>query len=135
MTERHLELFNDSLERCTARPDFIERFYEIFIGSSSAVAEKFKNTNFNKQRRMLKASLYTLVFAAEGKPEGQLHLERISKLHNEIDVRPEMYDLWLDCLMQAVREFDPYFRPEVEAAWRSILSQGIDFMKARVPVS
>ena len=58
---------------------------------------------------------------------------RLAKLHGraELDITPELYDLWLDRLVQAVREFDPMFDPEIETAWRRVLEPGIEFMKSR----
>jgi hemoglobin-like flavoprotein len=131
--ERDLELFNDSLERCTRGPRFLERFYELFMASSPEVAAKFVDTDFRRQRRVLKISLYMMMLAAEGKLEADLHLERIARRHSraELRIRPELYDLWLECLLRAARESDPQFGAETEAAWRVILRRGIEFMKAR----
>jgi hemoglobin-like flavoprotein len=65
--------------------------------------------------------------------EKKLHLERLAKRHSraEMDIKPELYDLWLDRLVQAVEEFDPMFNMEIEIAWRRLLQPGIDFMKSR----
>ena len=81
---------------------------------------------------MLKTSLYTMMIAS-GESERDLHLERLARRHSraELDIRPALYDLWLDRLLQAVREFDPLFDIETEAAWRNVLQPGIDFMKSR----
>ena len=78
MNEGDIALFNDSLERCTARHDFLDRFYQTFVASSKEVAEKFKHTDFERQKMVLKASLYTMMLAAMGKPEAEAHLERIA---------------------------------------------------------
>lgn len=133
MTENDIQLFNDSLERCTANPDFLGRFYEIFVAASPEIAAKFKSTNFSKQKRMLKASLYLLIYAVEGKPEGLAHLNRMAEVHGPkgFGIQSWMYDAWFDCLLKAVKEFDPRFFPETEAAWQSVLQEGIDYMKAR----
>jgi len=126
------ELFNDSLERCTASSEFLDRFYDLFLASSTEVAEKFRHTDFPRQKRMLKASLYMMILMAEGKTEIQRDLQRIAKRHSstDLDIRPELYTLWLDCLIQAVRECDPRFTPETETAWRRIMEQGIKFMQS-----
>ena len=133
MTNRDLELFNDSLQRCTSKPGFLERFYEIFTSSSEEVAEKFKRTNFQKQAILLKASLYLMLLAAWKKPEGHAHLERIARLHgkNELDIRPEFYDLWLDCLLRTVKEYDRRFNARTKRAWYNTMQSGIKFMKSR----
>jgi hemoglobin-like flavoprotein len=133
MTNRDIELFNDSLQRCTARPGFLERFYEIFTASSEEVAEKFKRTNFQKQAILLKASLYLMLLAVWKKPEGQAHLERIAELHGRkgLNVQPELYDLWLDCLLRTVKEYDRRYNAKTKRAWYNMMQPGIKFMKSR----
>ena len=132
MHERDIELFNDSVERCTCSPDFLRRFYALFLASSDTVASKFEHTDMRRQARMLKASLYIMMLAGGGS-ERTAHLERLARLHSraEQDIKPELYDLWLDRLVQAVSEFDPMFDPEIETAWRHLLQPGIEFMKSR----
>jgi len=133
MAERDIELFNDSLERCTGRPGFLDRFYELFMASSEEVAAKFKHTDFRKQKKALRVSLYKMMLVREGNAGADADLERLAHLHSrrQLDVRPELYELWLDRLIQAVREFDPVFSGETEKAWRNVMRPGIEFMKAR----
>jgi hemoglobin-like flavoprotein len=133
MNERDNELFNDSYERCLTRSGFLERFYAIFVASSDEAAAKFAHTDLQKQIRMLKVSLYMLMNAAGTLPEGTAHLERIAELHSRkrLDIKPELYDLWLECLLKAASEFDPSFRDDIAAAWRNVLAHGIRVMKSR----
>jgi hemoglobin-like flavoprotein len=133
MDKKDAELFNDSLDRCSSRPGFLDRFYEIFLASSDEAAKKFARTDFQEQTRMLKASLYIMMVASSGRPEFNDHLQQIAKLHSrtELDIKPELYDQWLDCLLQAVKEFDPLFDLDIETAWRRVLQYGIEFMKSR----
>ena len=132
MHERDVELFNDSIERCSCRPEFLRRFYTLFLASSDTVAKKFKRTDLRKQARLLKTSLYIMMLAS-GESERIVHLERLAKLHSraELDIKPELYDLWLDRLVQAVKEFDPMFDMETETAWWRMRQPGIEFMKSR----
>jgi len=129
MHERDVELFNDSIERCSCRSDFLHRFYTLFLASSDTVAKKFEHTDLRKQAM---TSLY-IMMSASGESERTVHLERLAKLHSRAgaDIKPELYDLWLDRLVQAVKEFDPMFNPETETAWRRVLQPGIEFMKSR----
>ena len=132
MYERDVELFNDSIERCCCKPEFLRRFYTLFLASSDAVAKKFEHTDFRKQTRLLRTSLYIMMLASN-ESERIAHLERLAKLHSraKLDIKPELYDLWLDRLVQAVKEFDPLFDLEIETAWRRVLQPGIEFMKSR----
>jgi hemoglobin-like flavoprotein len=132
MHERDFELFNDSIERCSLRPDFLRRFYTLFLASSDTVAKKFEHTDLREQTKLLKTSLYIMMLASN-EPERIVHLERLAKLHSraELDIKPELYDLWLDRMVQAIKEFDPMFDSETETAWRRVLQPGIEFMKSR----
>jgi hemoglobin-like flavoprotein len=134
MNRPEIEVFNDSLERCLRGGDFFQRFYEVFLASSPEVREKFSGTDFRKQRRMLQTSFYMLVeYIAVGWPECQAYLERIAVAHGKQgrDIPPGLYDLWLDCLLRAVRERDDQYSTEVDAAWRFMMGAGITFLKAR----
>lgn len=128
-----IELFNDSLERCTSQAGFFELFYLKFITSSDDVGSKFKHTDFSRQRRALKLSLFLLMMAAQGKPEGNTHLERIAKSHDRehMDIAPHLYDFWLASLLQTVAELDSEYNADVEKAWRDMLAYGIEFMRSR----
>lgn len=132
-TQSDADLFNSSYERCQRKPGFLERFYEIFLGSSQEVVEKFRNTDFARQTLVLKGSLYMLMLASGGTPEALQHLERMAQLHSrkQLNIRPELYDLWLTCMLKAVAEFDPLFDEKTEQAWRHLLQHGIDYIKAR----
>ena len=134
MFRAETELFNDSLERCLRDGRLFERFYELFLASSEEVREKFRNTDFRRQRRMLQSSFYMLVeYMALGWPECEAYLERIAAAHSKHgrDISPHLYDLWLKCLLSAARECDERYSPEIEAAWRYVMDAGIGFLKAR----
>lgn len=125
--------FSDSLGRCHARPEFLTKFYERLIGASPEVAEKFRNTDLDKQRRALSASLYAMVLAMEGGQAASVYLDRVARQHGrgELDIPPHLYELWLECLIEAVRECDPQFSDETERLWRDAMAFGVQFMKAR----
>lgn len=129
---REKKLFMESLDRCTTDPGFLSRFLSLFLTSSPEVKQRFSDTDLDVQKRMLKASLYLMVMALEGKPEGMAHLERIARLHSRegLDVRPEFYELWLNSLLRAVEEHDPLFTKSLTGLWRRMLQPGIDFMIA-----
>jgi hemoglobin-like flavoprotein len=133
MIKEDIALFNDSFLRCQNNSGFLDRFYELFLASSPKVKNRFRNTDFEKQKMALKSSFYMMMLTVQGNARGQRYLEEIADLHSRrrLDIKPEMYDLWVESLLGAVKEFDPKFDEGVERVWRSLMNQGISFMKSR----
>ena len=133
--ETNVGVFRSSLKRCLAEPDFLTHFYDLFLASSEEVRDKFKDTDFERQTRVLADSLYMMAVVAQGENRGPAWAEvgRLAHLHSrsQLDVRPGLYDLWLKCLLQAVERHDPEFSPSVEEAWRSTFRAGIEHMRSR----
>jgi len=132
---RLVEAFLASLKRCLGMPGFMETFYESFVSSSEEVREKFRNTDLQRQARMLSDSLHVLAVAVQGRAGSPAwgDLPRLAERHSrkDLDIRPPLYDHWLACLIDTARQHDPLFTPEIEAAWRATLSVGITYMKVR----
>jgi hemoglobin-like flavoprotein len=132
-----VETFRESVKRCLARTEFMKDFYDFFLASSDEVREKFRNTDLEKQRQMVADSLYLMAVAGQSPGrEGSIawaEMSRLAQRHAQSnrDIRPALYDLWLDCLLRAVRQHDPEYSPAVEAAWRDTLRPGIEFMQQR----
>lgn len=121
----------DSLSRCVADPDFTQRFYDLFMDSSEEIAELFRQTDFERQKRVLQDSLFVMLVAA-GTTKGPAHeeLERLAERHLQLGIKPEMYTVWLDKLLEAAREFDPEFTDDLEEDWRDALRDPIEWMKS-----
>ncbi len=118
----------ESFDRCEAAGDFAETFYDIFLASSPAIAPFFAETNFVKQRNLLRATVYILVTRMPDDPQARETLERIGQSHarTQLNVRPELYELWLDSVCATVEKLDPQWTPELETAWRAQLRPGIE---------
>ena len=120
------ELFNDSFERCKKDDLFLDRFYKVFLSSSKEVKEKFKNTDMDLQKKILKLSL-PFMLSAHQTPQV---LSKVAKSHskNELDIKPYLYKLWIDSMIEAVKQTDIECSPEIETAWRDIMKPGIDYL-------
>jgi hemoglobin-like flavoprotein len=131
MEERVLQTFDESLRRCNAAPEFLDRFYDRFLASSPKVREKFALTDFVRQKRALRASLHTMLLAVQSGEKGpERYLKDLAEMHSrrQYNIGSELYDLWLDSLLATVKECDPQFSPEVEEAWESVMMVGIEYM-------
>lgn len=133
MDETTLAVFDASLERCNAKPGFLDLFYEKFLTSSPKVKEKFSSTDFVRQKSALRASFNLMLLAARDEEEGpDRHLKDLAARHSkrDLNIGSEFYDLWLDSLLTTVKEWDPEFDPKIEAAWESVMTIGISYMMA-----
>jgi len=135
MDARARDTFLASFGRCRASSGFLEDFYQRFVASSEEIRAKFKGTDMKRQVRMLEDSLYVVAVAVQGEEGSPARgdLPRIAARHSrkDLDVRPELYDVFLECLLETVRAHDPQFSAEVEAGWRQTMAFGIDYMRAR----
>jgi hemoglobin-like flavoprotein len=129
------QIFDASLKRCLERPDFMLDFYGFFMDSSPEIRQKFANTDFKKQTRVVADSFWAISVAAQGPKSSPAWTEmpRLAAKHSrsELNIPPAMYDTWLDCLIQAVRKHDSAFSAEVEAAWRTTLGAAIEYMRSK----
>ena len=129
-----LEQFEDSMRRCNADPEFLDRFYERFLKSSPQVREKFRATDLLRQKRMLQASLQLLLVAAQDDGKRPTpYLDEVAARHSasQMAIGAELYDLWLDSLLATVREVDPAWSALVEQAWESVMTVGIAYLVSR----
>ena len=130
------KLFTESYDRVLAETkdgkSFFENFYERFIASSDEVAKKFENVEMKKQLEVIEVSLHHMLNCY--KEHGiNKEMVRIAVHHDKahLDIRPELYDLWLECLIKSVKKYDDEFDKYIELAWRIVLSNGITYMKFR----
>lgn len=132
--ETTIRIFDGSLKRCDTASDFLDRFYERFLASSPKVREKFGATDFERQKTLLHRSFYLILWASEDPTNGpKRYLEHLASRHSarDLDIGSELYDLWLDSLLEVVGECDPEYDSKVEEAWERVMGIGIEYMLSR----
>jgi len=127
-------LFDESYVRVLSREvdgqAFFASFYERFVAASPEVAEKFRHTDMARQQVMLKSGFYHLLaFYASSHADYYLDQVAVSHSRAHLDIRPGLYDLWLDALVETARCFDERFDDDVELAWRLVMTPGIVYMR------
>lgn len=110
---------------------FFKQFYDIFFGKSEEIRDKFLNTDMEKQVGVLQKSIYHLVSFYISKQEND-YLYKIAVTHNKknYDIKPVYYSVWLDSLIETVRQLDPQCDRKIELAWRMALTPGILYMQS-----
>lgn len=121
-----------SFVRCEITGDIGERFYTLFLNASPEIARHFEQTDFAKQRKLLRGSVYTMVTRDPRDEKARETLQRIGETHGrtKLDVPPRLYDVWLDCLCETVKGMDPEWTAELEQQWRIRMRAGIQVITA-----
>jgi hemoglobin-like flavoprotein len=125
-----VEVAEASYHRCHSDA-FFRSFYQRLLASDARIPPMFERTDFTKQTKLLQHSIGLLfVFAKRGNPA---ILERIAGRHGraEVNVPADMYPLWVDSLVDTVREYDARCSPAVEQAWRQAVAPGIAYLISR----
>ena len=130
MSHPDIEAIHQSLKRCYATPRFLDLFYERFLQASPDIARHFAHTDMARQKRMVEASLFTSILAAEGVPYAVRSIRRLGEMHRDLGIAPALYDLWMESLIETVAECDEAFSESVEHTWRMVLRGSIERMLA-----
>lgn len=130
INEKTVNMVKESMQRCLAQPEFLDRFYDEFMRIPE-VRDKFLNTNMAMQKIVLKSSLYLMLNAAKGSCGDAMNKLAISHDRNHRNIPRSLYDLWLNAMIGAVKATDINCTPEIENAWREVMKPGIDYMIER----
>jgi len=130
--EEAIHRVHASLNRSLADSDFIEIFYEIFMAADAEIRQMFANTEFQRQKKLLRKALLSAVTFAAGGEVARQRLTLIRESHNRahMNVRPELYPLWVNSLVQAVARCDPDYGPRLDQEWRVVLQPAVDFISS-----
>ena len=121
-----------SFDRCEANGNFAETFYNNFLNSSPEIAPYFAATNFEKQRKVLRQSVYMMVTNDVADPGMRDMLGNLARIHSRAwrDIHPKLYELWLDNICKAASTLDPEWSKDLERKWRVRLRDGMQIIMA-----
>lgn len=79
-----------------------------------------------KQKKMLRMSIAFMMHSNRSMDSLCATTEKHSK--KLLDIKPHLYSVWLDCMVEAVKLTDPEFDEDIEESWRIIMQPGINYM-------
>ena len=70
--------------------------------------------------------------ACSARLEPNEELDDIAKLpgRDKLNLPKCYHDIWLDSLLDTVKERDPEYNEHVDRAWRTVMAPGIEYMKS-----
>ena len=121
-----------SFQRCEANGDFAETFYKTFMSASPEIPPYFADTDFDRQRRVLRDSVHMMVTRDVAEPEMREAIGRLGRAHSRSgrNILPKLYELWLDSVCQTVKLLDPEWSDNLERKWRVRLRPGVQMIMA-----
>ncbi len=121
-----------SYGRCRDKPSFFRSFYASLIERDERIATHFADTDLEHQATALRSAINELLMYARGSQVAIMAADRLARTHSrsERDVEPDLYAVWIDCLVATVARYDPRFEPGLGDLWRSALAPGIARMVA-----
>lgn len=128
-----LESVKQSYGRACLHPKLIDRFYSIFLESHPDIRPMFRNTDFTKQKQLLKTGVIMMLSYLEGNAFWSANLDKIAESHSKknLTVSPTLYSYWIDSLIRTVKENDDQWTPELERNWRKVLKIGVAYITSR----
>ena len=129
----NLDTVTASYRRCRSSERFIDTFYDHFLLKSQEVLDTFRETDFARQKLMLRESLLAMLLFNLGSDFAREELERLAERHSRrgVNIPPHLYDLWLDALCEAVEQHDPEYTSDLNEQWKQAMRPGIELMVAR----
>ncbi len=120
----------ESFKRCGESEGFYDTFYDVFLGKSPEIPALFAKTDFKKQKRLLRATISIMAQQQMDDAATQRALKKIGEMHNRnaLNIRPELYKLWLESLCETVKIHDPQWTKEIEFRWHQKMQEGIEFI-------
>ncbi len=110
---------------------FFDHFYEIFLVSDPEVEKMFSQVDLAKQQVAIKRGISMMIMYAEN-PDSMAEsvLKGIRKSHStdKLYVTTRHYKIWEDCLVKSLKEFDGEFSDELEANWRNLVQETVNYL-------
>jgi hemoglobin-like flavoprotein len=123
-------LVQQSYGRCCMAEGFFDDFYTAFVNKSPVIAEKFAHTDMAKQKQLLRQGItYMLMYYKNSKLAGS-KISSIAETHarGHFSIAPEMYNLWLETLLETIAAHEPMFDEKLKTSWQNVMLKGIQAM-------
>lgn len=132
MDAKQLELVAQSYGRCCVSQGFFDTFYNIFLSKNPEIRKMFENTDMKKQKELLREGIAFLTTFAKNSPMAVRKIEKLGESHsaNRLNVKPSLYPIWVDSLVEAIKKHDSNFNSDIEKAWRAVVALGISKMSS-----
>jgi len=122
-----------SYGRCCLRDGFLDTFCGAFLGKSPEAASLLGKTSSDELKRSFEKTLALLMMFHRGERVATMGLTQVARSpsgQGDGVVPTHLYPLWIESLVEAVRQHDHHFSHELAEAWRHALDRGVRYIKS-----
>ena len=124
------DVFHDSYRRAVVlKPDaFFDQVHTRFIDKIAALNPAFNQSPIQIQKDLLVNSMITMLWFAEARTSDE-QLEELIQTHRQMGIAGDLYDHWMDAILESLNTVDPTHSVYESLAWRIMLSPALTLMK------
>jgi len=111
---------------------FVLAFYEKLIEASEDIRKRFEHIDMEAQADTLAhAIVMSFLFVDKNHHGAARCLNNVRESHNKhnLNIAPELYDTWLECMIETVAICDPQANEELLADWHAVMSVAIEHIR------
>jgi len=110
----------------------VSEFYVRLMAASSDIRKKFEGVDMVEQTSLLSHSIVmSFLFIDKNQQVAKKCLDDVRKTHarNNLNIKPELYDIWLECLLETVSLCDPHANDTLLSDWHDVMSVAINHIR------
>ncbi len=132
MDKAEIDTVKQSFGRALGDKELLGKFYDRLVSSSPEVGKAFVNVDMETQKEVLQMSLSMAILYPQDNVVAKHAMNRVRHSHSQanLNIKPALYQYWLDSLLGAVAESDPEFTPELEQQWRAVMGVVIGYISS-----
>ena len=130
-SKEQMQQLRSSYSSCNQDPKFIDTFHNLFVSTSVDVQQHFADIPVDRQKKMISYALYLVMLSVDNNPDIVACLENLGDSHDKIEIKPSLYDHWLEALLAAVQRCDNSYTESTGKIWKEVLTPGLEIMKAK----
>ncbi|MBN4061296.1 globin [bacterium AH-315-G11] len=110
----------------------VSDFYVRLMAASDDIRKKFEEVDMAEQASLLShAIVMSFLFIDKNQQVAQKCLDEVRDTHaqNNLNIAPELYDIWLECLLETVAICDPHATDALLSDWHDVMSVAINHIR------
>ncbi|WP_155988448.1 hypothetical protein [Thioalkalivibrio sp. AKL19] len=93
------------------------------------MAETLGRYSAERQRLILDQSIHAVMHhegSGSGAADGIHRVVQVHSRHGEVPIEPTLYPVWVESLVESLRETDPDWDATLEKEWRAVIAPVVD---------